>query len=125
MNFLRLIRRLDIYKYREETISFKEDGDKAYKSLLNGIKNMKPSIIKLSNDYTVLATKLLVDSNNMNKIKVEVYDPNYSGQIKYLDIDRYLVFDEENNSTKYEYKVYYQGINCDALISIPNLAANL
>ena len=64
----------------------------------------------------------------MNNLKIEVYDPNYSGEIKYIDIQRVKILSPENyneKNEKYEYKFTYQGIKSNLSISIPNLASNL
>lgn len=128
IKLLQLIYRLDIYKYRDEEFRFIEDNDKAYNKLVEEMENNRPVLLKLNDKYTVLGLKLLANSTDMNKQKIEVYDPNYSGQIKYIDIERVKVSSPENYNeerSEYEYKFVYQGIKSNVSISIPNLASNL
>lgn len=125
---LKLIYRLDIYKYRDEEFRFIDDSDKAYEKLISEMEQNRPVILKLNDKYTVLALKVLAKSDNMNKMKIEVYDSNYSGQTKYIDVERVKISspDDYNEiNTKYEYKFEYQGIKSNVSISIPNLASNL
>ncbi|MDO4282663.1 MAG: VWA domain-containing protein [Clostridia bacterium] len=128
VRLLQLINRLDIYRYRDEEFSFIDDNDKAYSKLVEEMENNRPVLLKLNDKYTVLGLKLLADSSNMNKQKIEVYDPNYSGQIKYIEVERIKIAKPEDYNeinSKYEYKFTYQGIKSNVSISIPNLASNL
>ena len=125
---MKLIYRLDVYKYRDEEFSFLDDSDGAYNKLITEMRNNRPVLLKLNNNYTVLGLKMLADSKNMNNLKIEVYDPNYSGEIKYIDVQRIKISSPENyneKNEKYEYKFIYQGIKSNLSISIPNLASNL
>ena len=85
-------------------------------------------MIRINDDYTVLATKLLADAKNMNKYKIEVYDPNYSGIPKYIEIERYKFSDIAEISKvitdKYEYKFKYQGTDVGICLSFPNVQEN-
>lgn len=128
IKLLKLIYRLDIYKYRDEEFRFIDDNTKAYDKLIDEMKNNRPVLLKLNDKYTVLALKVFAKADNMNKIKIEIYDPNYSGQIKYIDVERVRITspkDYNEINPKYEYKFEYQGIKSNVSISIPNLASNL
>ncbi len=128
INFLRLIYRLDVFKYRDEEFKFIDDSDKAYNKLVEELSNGRPTLLKLNENYTVLALKLMANLENPNKLKIEIYDPNYSGQIRYLDVERTQNIQLENYNeslTRYEYKFTYQGIKTNVSVSIPNLASNL
>ena len=86
-------------------------------------------MIRINDDYTVLGVKLLADSKNMNKYKIEVYDPNYAGIPKYIEVERYKFSDiaEISNviTDEYEYKFSYQGNSVGICLSIPNVIENV
>lgn len=128
VELIKLIYRLDVYKYRDEEFRFIDDNDKAYAKLAEILKSGKPALLKLNDKYTVLALKLVADKDDINHMKIEVYDPNYNGQIKYIDMERTKNIapkDYNEITSKYEYRFKYQGIKCNVSISIPNLASNL
>ena len=85
-------------------------------------------MIRINDDYTVLATKMLVDSVNTNKYKIEVYDPNYAGIKKYIEVERYKFSDIAEISKvitdKFEYKFKYQGTSVGICLSFPNVEEN-
>ena len=61
----------------------------------------------------------------MNKFKIEVYDPNYAGIPKYIEVVRTKFSDIAEISKvvtdKYEYKFKYQGTDVGICISVPNV----
>ena len=85
-------------------------------------------MIRINDDYTVLAIKLLADTDNMNKYKIEVYDANYAGVKKYIEVDRnkYSEITEISKviTDKYEYKFKYQGTDVGICLSFPNVQEN-
>lgn len=121
--------RLDITKYRDTKYNFYENNDSAFKRLVDEISAGKPVLIRINDTYTVLATKILCDINNMNEYKIEVYDPNYSGVRKYINVTRnkFEDIDEITNviADRYEYRFNYLGTDVGTYLSFPNIAENL
>ena len=85
-------------------------------------------MIRINDDYTVLATKVLANSANMNNYKIEVYDPNYASVKKYIDVERFKYSEVTEISKvvtdKYEYKFKYQGTDVGICLSFPNIQEN-
>lgn len=130
--FFEAIARLDILKYRDETISFKNESDKAMRYLKQTLLQSKPCLLKLNDTYTVSATKLIEDNSNPNKFRIEVYDPNVSGVIRYVECIRSVVssFKTEDGASKeivknYIYGFTYNNKPVDVKVSIPNVDANV
>ena len=127
-DMLKILARLDITKYRDEKFYFYDNNDTAFETLVDTIADGEPVMIRINDDYTVLATKVLADSKNMNKYKIEVYDPNYTGIPKYIEVDRYKFSDIKEISNvitdTYEYKFKYQGTDVGICLSYPNVEEN-
>lgn len=127
-NMLKILSRLDITKYRDDKFYFYDNNDTAFDQLSKTLKSKEPVMIRINDDYTVLATKLLADAKNMNKYKIEVYDPNYAGVKKYIEVERYKFSDIAEISKvitdKYEYKFKYQGTDVGICLSVPNYLEN-
>ena len=125
VQMLKILARLDITKYRDEKFYFYDNNDTAFDRLTSTLKKGNPVMIRINDDYTVLACKLLADTNNMNKYKIEVYDPNYAGIEKYIEVERYKYSDIAEISKvitdKYEYKFKYQGTDVGICLSFPNI----
>lgn len=126
-NFINAIYRLDILKYRDERISFEKEPDKAFAYVIEVLKKGEVPIVILNNSYTVAIEKVLVDINDSNHFKFEVYDSNYGGDKKLVDIKRTKIFNslKSNDSNEYEYKFTYNEKNVDVSVSIPNIDTNL
>ena len=121
--------RLDITKYRDTKYNFYENNDDTFAMLIYQIYSGKPTLLIINDTYTVLATKILVDIYNMNEYKIEVYDPNYSGVRKYINVTRnkFEDIDEISDvvSDKYEYRFNYLGTDVGVYLSFPNIAESL
>lgn len=128
-SIINLFSRLDITKYRDTKYSFHDNNDSSFNMLISQISDGKPTLIRINDAYTVLATKILADINNMNEYKIEVYDPNYAGVRKYIKVTRnkYEDIEEITNVTsdKYEYRFNYLGTDVGVYLSFPNIAENL
>ena len=129
VELLKTLARLDITKYRDEKFYFYDNNDTAFAQLQSTISSGSSIMIRINDDYTVLGVKLLADSKNMNKYKIEVYDPNYAGIPKYIEVERYKFSDiaEISNviTDEYEYKFSYQGNSVGICLSIPNVIENV
>lgn len=125
---LKLLARLDITKYRDEKFYFYDNNDTAFDTLIETLSEGEPVMIRINDDYTVLAAKVLAEAKNMNKYKIEVYDPNYAGIPKYIEVERYKFSDiaEISNvvTDTYEYKFKYQGTDVGICLSYPNVEEN-
>ena len=128
IRLLQTLARLDITKYRDEKFYFYDNNDTAFEMLSSTLASGSPVMIRINDDYTVLAVKLLADTDNMNNFKIEVYDPNYSGIKKYIDVERCKYSDITEISKvitdKFEYKFKYQGVDVGICISFPNVQEN-
>lgn len=128
VKLVKTLARLDITKYRDDKFYFYDNNDTAFERLTNTLKKGSPVMIRINDDYTVLAIKLLADSNNMNKFKIEVYDPNYAGVKKYIEVERYKYSEIAEISKvvtdKFEYKFKYQGTDVGICLSFPNIQEN-
>lgn len=125
--FINAIYRLDILKHRDERISFETSPDEAYENLISNLDKKEVPIIYLNGYYAVCVQKVLVDIYDDNNIKLEVYDSNYMGKNKYIDVKRTKIFNdlEDNNKNNYQYKFKYDGKNVSVELSIPNVDVNL
>lgn len=121
------LNRLDILKYKDEEISFVEKPDTAYAKLLNYLALDKPVLLKINDNYTLLATRVSFNSKDPNNIKIEVYDNNFKTKVKYIEVERIVVNEKNENSKndKYNYKFKYNGLDVNIKLSIPNIDANL
>ena len=126
--YMNAIARLDILKYRDETLSFSNSPEQCMKYLENSMDNSKVCMLKLNDTYTVNALRIILDKSNPNNFKIEVYDPNVAGVEKYIECTRNKVYNFENNdktpkkvSENYVYSFTYGGKEVDIKISIPNV----
>lgn len=126
-NFINAIYRLDILKYRDERISFEKEPDRAFQYLLDTMPKYEVPLLVLNDDYTVALQKILVDINDNNHLKFEVYDSNYGGEQQYIDVTRSQIFNgvKENNKNKYQYRFTYNDKKVSVSVSIPNIDVNL
>lgn len=128
VQLLKTLSRFDITKYRDDKFYFYDNNDTAFERLTSTLNSGSPVMIRINDDYTVLAIKVLADSNNMNKFKIEVYDPNYAGVKKYIEVDRYKYSEIAEISKvvtdKFEYKFKYQGTDVGICLSFPNIQEN-
>lgn len=126
---LKAIYRMDILKYRDEQIAFASNPKKAMDYVVNTIKSEKPVLLRLNNNYTVLATKYILNDINPNQIKLEVYDPNEKGMTRYIEVER-IKLEKQNEQEiavggQYIYRFKYYGKEVTATVSIPNVEVNL
>ena len=126
-NLVDAIYRLDILKHRDEKIDFGKEPDKAYSYLVKSTSNFEVPLLVLNDDYTVCLQKILVDVNDDNHLKFEVYDSNFGGNQQYIDVTRTKIFNyiEGNDKNNYQYKFTYNGKNVAVSVSIPNVDVNL
>lgn len=126
---IRTLSRFDITKYRDEKYEFYSQNDSAFEKLTTELQEGRPVMLRINSEYSVLATKLLMDRNDSNKLKIEVYDPNYSGSKKYIDVERTKFTDAKENTKEvtdtYEYRFSYQGTEVGLCLSFVNIVENV
>ena len=126
---IRTLSRYDITKYRDDKYEFSDHNDTAFEKLTQELVEGRPVMLRINGEYSVLATKLLMDRTNMNKFKIEVYDPNYAGAKKYIEVDRCKFADVKENTNEvtdvYEYRFTYQGTQVGVCLSFVNIIENV
>lgn len=125
--FVNAIYRLDILKYRDEKISLETKPDEAFEYIMKCTDKGEVPLLLLNNDYAVCVQKVLVDINDDNHLKLEVYDSNYGGNQQYIDIKRKKIFNslEGNNKNNYQYKCTYNDKKVSISVSLPNIDVKL
>ena len=88
VQFLKAIWRLYMLQINDEAISFSTTSDKAYSSLYTELKNGNPIVIGIGGNHAVNAIRLIQDNSDSNKFKLEIYDNNYSGKSRYIEVTR-------------------------------------
>ena len=85
---LQAIWRLYILQFTSENISFVVDSNKADSTLGTELAYGNPVLLIINNNHAIIATKLFVDVNDNNKYKIEVYDNNFAGEKRYINMSR-------------------------------------
>lgn len=107
---LNAIWRLFILQAESKKTSFSSDPDLAFEELKNNLSNKTPQLIGINGNHAINATRLIHDTKDSNKFKIEVYDNNYPGETRYIDVTRskyskfQLSFTAWNNEYNYEFK---------------------
>lgn len=106
--------RLYILQVDAGRITFRADPDKAYAQLFNELSNGVPAVIGIETDsgsHAINAIRLIQDINDTNKFKIEVYDNNYPGETRYIEVTRKKFNKVQLNYTawanEYSYKFEY------------------
>lgn len=85
---LQAIWRLYILQFTSENISFVADSNKADSTLGTELAYGNPVLLIINNNHAIIATKLFVDVNDNNKYIIEVYDNNFAGEKRYINMSR-------------------------------------
>lgn len=125
--FINAIYRLDILKNRDEKLSLESEPDKTFNYIIDIMDKGEVPLIVLNDNYTVCLQKILIDINDDNHIKFEVYDSNYGGNQQYIDVKRTKLYNnlDGNNKNNYQYKCSYRDKKVSFSVSIPNIDVNL
>jgi len=85
---LNAIWRLYILQADAPMTSFNSDPDKAFNELNNELNNGTPMVIAIARNHAINAIRLIQDINDANKFKIEVYDNNFPGETRYINVTR-------------------------------------
>lgn len=118
--------RLYILQASDKRTSFSTSPDNAFDELYNQLSGGTPVILSISGTHVINATKLIQDVNDANKFKIEVYDNNFPGEVRYIDVTRSKYskwsFSFVAWTNEYDYKFKYDkngdGIAEDASVDL-------
>ena len=83
--------RLFILQADAKKTSFSSEPDEAFEELNNNLNDGTPIVLNLSSGdiaHAVNAIRLIQDNEDSNKFKIEIYDNNYTGETKYINVTR-------------------------------------
>lgn len=80
--------RLFVTQLSDKDISFSANPDDAYKALIDNLNNNTPIVISINNNHAINATRYIQDNNDSSKFKIEVYDNNFPGETRYIEVTR-------------------------------------
>lgn len=98
--------------YLDNNLKFHDfgyEGDDAFKALTKELSEGRPAILTIGNK-TVVGIRLLKSEESANQYKIEVYDCDFPGKLKYITITAFNIFDENDNVEK-QYVASYNGEN--------------
>lgn len=80
--------RLFILQIDDKSIDFNRTPDKAFEELNSGLSSGIPLITNVGGTHAVNSIRLIQDINDSNKFKIEVYDNNFPGETRYIEVER-------------------------------------
>lgn len=80
--------RLFILQANDESVSFLGSPDETFNKLYTELNNKNPLVISVAGNHAINAIRLIQDINDANKFKIEVYDNNYPGETRYIEMTR-------------------------------------
>ena len=82
--------RLFILQSNDKKTTFGPEPDQAFNELYNSLNNGTPLVLDIRNKHShaINAIRLIQDTNDANKYKIEVYDNNYPGETRYIEVTR-------------------------------------
>ena len=111
---LNAIWRFFILQTKDHKESFLASPDKAFTSLNKELESGNPVVVTTSN-HALNAIRLIQDINDANHFKLEIYDNNFNGETRYIDIVRTKYNKIQLNFTawtnEYQYKIQYDQDN--------------
>ena len=85
---LNAIYRLFVLQIGDHRTSFLTDPDKAFDLLIEKLNQNIPIVTLINNNHAINATRLIQDNEDGNLFYLEVYDNNFPGEKKYIEIYR-------------------------------------
>ncbi len=95
--------------------SFGPTPDRAFNELTTQLEQGTPVVIGIAGNHAINAIRLIQDTEDANKFKIEVYDNNYPGETRYIDVTRSkynkIQLDYTAWTNEYSYKFMYDTDN--------------
>ena len=118
--------RLYILQFKDDKrVRFDKDPDEAFNLLKTRLANGQPTVLAINNNHAINATKLVQDNNDPNKFKIAVYDNNFPGKTRYIEVTRKkmsrgISFNSWVNEYEYSfrYDAHNDGETEDTIVSI-------
>ena len=121
---LRAIYRLFVLQINDKRTSFSSNPDKSFELLKYRLHSGIPTVISVGGNHAVNALRLISDIDDSNKFKIEVYDNNYPGQIRYIEVNRNKFtgfnFSYTAWTNEYQYKFKYNNKDTTVTVHVPS-----
>ena len=121
---LKAIWRLFILQTNHKNMSFTSAPDKTYENLMKNLSEGTPSVLSVHHSHAINALRLMQNIDDPNKFKIEVYDNNFPGEIRYIELERSKFSKFQLDYTawvnEYNYKIKYD-VNNDGILEKTSL----
>lgn len=112
VNLLDAIYRLFVLQHDDERSSFTSAPDASYELLISNLEKGIPMVLGVDGNHAINGLRLIIDNDDSNKFKIEVYDNNYPGEVRYINGSRSKFNKIQLNYTvwtnEYEYSFEYE-----------------
>lgn len=80
--------RLFILQADDKRVSFSSSPDEAFYDLMRDLDDGTPRVLIINSNHAINAIRLIHDTDDSNKFKIEVYDNNFPGETRYIEVTR-------------------------------------